>query len=40
MWAYLQVSLNNVWEQELSPAPGQDAPPAPSDPMPEKLPGS
>lgn len=38
MFAYLQVSLNHVWEQELSPAPGQSVPPRPSDdPMPPKL---
>jgi hypothetical protein len=38
MWAYLQVSLNHVWEQELSAAPGQAAPPAPDDgAMPPKL---
>jgi hypothetical protein len=37
MFAYLQVSLNHVWEQELSPAPGEKAPPAPEDPMPPKL---
>ena len=30
MWAYLQVSLNHVWEQELSPAPGEKAPPRPT----------
>jgi hypothetical protein len=35
--AYLQVGLNSVWRQELSPAPGQDAPPAAGDPMPPKL---
>jgi len=36
--AYLQVGLNSVWRQELSPAPGQDAPPPHSDdPMPPKL---
>jgi hypothetical protein len=35
--AYLQVGLNSVWRQELAPAPGQDAPPAASDPMPPKL---
>jgi hypothetical protein len=40
MFAYLQVSLNHVWEQELSPAPGENAPPAPSDPMPPKLQGT
>src|SRR4029077_4120576 len=37
MFAYLQVSLNHVWEQELSAAPGEKAPPAPEDPMPPKL---
>ncbi len=38
MFAYLQVSLNHVWEQELSPAAGQDVPPRPSDdPLPPKL---
>ena len=35
--AYLQVSLNNVWEQEAEPLPGQDAPPAPSDAMPPRI---
>ena len=28
MWAYLQVSLNHVWEQEAEPLPGHEAPPA------------
>jgi hypothetical protein len=37
MWAYLQVSLNHVWEAEAEPLPGQEAPPV-SDPMPPKLP--
>jgi Domain of unknown function (DUF4234) len=36
-WAYLQVSLNNVWEQEAEALPGQAAPP-PSDQMPPSLP--
>ena len=35
--AYLQVSLNGVWRQELSPAPGQNVPPQTDDPMPPKL---
>lgn len=36
--AYLQVGLNEVWRQELTPVPGQDVPPPPSgDPMPPKL---
>jgi hypothetical protein len=41
LWAYLQVSLNQVWEQEAEPLEGQPAPrpssdmppPAPSDPQ-------
>ncbi len=37
MWAYLQVSLNHVWEAEAEPLPGQEPPPA-SDPLPPKLP--
>jgi Domain of unknown function (DUF4234) len=37
MFAYLQVSLNNVWEQEAEPLAGQAAPPAPSDAMPPRL---
>jgi uncharacterized protein DUF4234 len=36
-FAYLQVSLNHVWEQEAEPLPGQDAPPPPSDAMPPRL---
>ena len=36
-WAYLQVSLNHVWEQEAEPLPGQEAPPPPSDAMPPRL---
>jgi len=36
-WAYLQVSLNNVWEQQAEPLPGQEAPPPPSDAMPPRL---
>lgn len=37
MFAYLQISLNNVWEQEAEPLPGQAAPPAPSDAMPPRI---
>ena len=37
MWAYLQVSLNHLWESEAEALPGQEAPP-PSDPMPPRLP--
>ena len=36
-WAYLQNSLNHVWEQEADPAPGQPAPPV-ADEMPPRLP--
>jgi Domain of unknown function (DUF4234) len=36
-WAYLQVSLNSVWEQEAEPLPGQAAPPAPRDAMPPRV---
>lgn len=36
-WAYLQVSLNHVWEQEAEPLPGQEAPPASGDAMPPRL---
>jgi hypothetical protein len=37
MWAYLQVSLNHVWEAEAEPLPGQEAPPA-ADPLPPRMP--
>jgi len=36
-WAYLQVSLNNIWAEEAEPLPGQDAPPAIGDTMPPRL---
>jgi hypothetical protein len=36
-WAYLQVSLNNVWQQEAESLPGQAAPPAPADEMPPRI---
>jgi len=36
-WAYLQVSLNHLWEREAEPLPGQPAPPA-SETMPPRLP--
>jgi len=38
-WAYLQVSLNHIWEQEADPLPGQAAPPASSD-MPPPAPST
>jgi len=37
MWAYLQSSLNQIWEQEAEPADGQPAPPV-RDEMPPPLP--
>jgi Domain of unknown function (DUF4234) len=37
MFAYLQVSLNHVWEQEAEPLPGHEAPPV-SDSMPPAAP--
>ncbi|MFL5897879.1 MAG: DUF4234 domain-containing protein [Solirubrobacterales bacterium] len=37
MWAYLQVSLNNIWEQEAEALPGQAIPPPQADPMPPRL---
>jgi Domain of unknown function (DUF4234) len=37
-WAYIQVSLNDLWQKEAEALPGQEAPPTPSDPMPPPLP--
>lgn len=37
MFAYLQVSLNHIWEQDAEPLPGQDAPPPTGDAMPPRL---
>ena len=37
-WAYLQVSLNDVWRSEADPLPGESLPPGAGDPMPERLP--
>jgi hypothetical protein len=39
MFAYLQVSLNNVWEQEAEALPGQEIPPAQNE-MPPRLEGT
>ncbi|MFN2616942.1 MAG: DUF4234 domain-containing protein [Thermoleophilaceae bacterium] len=36
-WAYLQVSLNELWRSEADPQPGQSLPPAASDPMPRRI---
>jgi Domain of unknown function (DUF4234) len=38
LWAYIQVSLNNVWQEEADALEGQPAPPEPADPMPPRLP--
>jgi hypothetical protein len=37
-WAYLQVSLNQLWRAEAETLPGHEAPPALSDDMPPRLP--
>jgi Domain of unknown function (DUF4234) len=37
MFAYLQISLNQVWEQDAEPLPGHEAPPV-SDSMPPAVP--
>lgn len=38
LWAYVQVSLNDVWRQEAEPLPGEAPPPGPADQMPPPLP--
>jgi len=38
LWAYIQVSLNDLWRVEAEAAEGQPAPPAPSNPMPPAMP--
>lgn len=38
LWAYVQVSLNDLWRQEAEALSGQPAPPAASDAMPPPLP--
>jgi Domain of unknown function (DUF4234) len=37
-WAYLQVSLNDVWRVEADPLPGHEPPPELPDQMPPRLP--
>ena len=37
MFAYLQVSLNNIWEQEAEPLAGGAIPPPQADAMPPRL---
>lgn len=36
-WAYIQVSLNDLWRTEAEALPGHEAPPALSDRMPARL---
>jgi hypothetical protein len=36
-WAYIQVSLNNLWQVEADALPGEPAPPPPEDQMPPPL---
>ena len=38
LWAYIQVSLNDVWRQEADALPGQELPPATASEMPPPLP--
>jgi len=38
LWAYIQVSLNNLWQAEADAIEGLPAPPEPSDQMPPPLP--
>lgn len=38
LWAYVQVSLNDVWRGEAEPLPGEAPPPSQADRMPPPLP--
>jgi hypothetical protein len=38
LWAYIQVSLNDVWRQEADALPGQELPQSASDLNPQPLP--
>jgi len=38
LWAYIQVSLNDIWRQEAEALAGQEPPPAPAAEMPPPLP--
>lgn len=38
LWAYVQVSLNDVWRRDAEPLPGQTPPPGPVDAMPPPSP--
>jgi hypothetical protein len=37
MWAYVQMSLNDVWREEANALPGEAPPPPAADPMPPKV---
>jgi hypothetical protein len=37
LWAYLQVSLNDLWRSEADPLPGHEPPPELPDAMPPRL---
>jgi hypothetical protein len=37
-WAYIQVSLNEMWRSEADPLPGESLPAGPPEPMPQRLP--
>jgi hypothetical protein len=39
LWAYLQVSLNHVWQAEADALPGQPAPPPEAD-LPPRMPAN
>src|ERR1044072_1487954 len=38
LWAYIQVSLNDIWRQEADPLPGRDLPQSSSHLNPQPLP--
>jgi Domain of unknown function (DUF4234) len=38
LWAYIQVSLNDIWREEAEALPGQEPPPGPAATMPPPLP--
>jgi hypothetical protein len=37
LWAYIQVSLNDIWREEAEALPGQELPPPPESEMPPQL---
>ena len=38
LWGYMQSELNKLWRKEAEPLPGQPAPPAIEDTMPQRMP--